>query len=272
MDRLSVLLMRFGYTVETFYRGTFCGENLLAAEPGIGHLHLVRSGQVSFHQDGAPPLLVAQPTLVLYPRACAHRLESSAGTELLCATIRPHGSPDGLARTLPPMIALPFQHVPALAHTIELLFTEADQPNFGQKLILDRLCDVLLIQLLRHLLAQQLTSEPALYGMSDTALSKALAAMHSQPGEPWTVESLALLSGMSRSKFAQRFRSLTGVTPAEYLLEQRMSLAKRLLLHGRQVQDVASHVGYSTQPAFTRAFRSACNMSPRDWMAQAGCA
>lgn len=81
------------------------------------------------------------------------------------------------------------------------------------------------------------------------------------------MESLATLCGMSRSKFAQRFSTVVGITPAEYLLEQRMTLAKRLLLHGRQVQDVAGDVGYSSQPAFTRAFRTVCRMSPRDWLA-----
>lgn len=78
---------------------------------------------------------------------------------------------------------------------------------------------------------------------------------------------MATLCGMSRSKFAQRFSTVVGITPAEYLLEQRMTLAKRLLLHGRQVQDVAGDVGYSSQPAFTRAFRTVCRMSPRDWLA-----
>ncbi len=266
MDRLSALLMRFGYTVETFYRGSFCGGNLLPATAGVGYLHLVKSGQVSFHHEDRPTMVVNTPSLVLYPRPCEHRLEARDNVELVCATILAHGAPDDLVKTLPQLITLPFVEMPELAATLELVFAEASRDGFGQQLLLDRLCDVLLVQLLRHLLTRKIVSEQDLFGLTDSTLSKAMLAMQAEPGKPWTVESLAALCGMSRSKFAQRFHVVIGATPADYLLEQRMNLAKRLLLHGRQVQDVASDVGYSTQPAFTRAFRAACHMTPREWL------
>ncbi|MEG1055434.1 MAG: helix-turn-helix domain-containing protein, partial [Janthinobacterium sp.] len=36
------------------------------------------------------------------------------------------------------------------------------------------------------------------------------------------------------------------------------------------VQDVAAEVGYGSQPAFTRAFRTSTGHAPREWLAQAG--
>lgn len=268
MDRLSALLLRFGYTIDTFYRGSFCGDNVLPATPGVGYLHLVRSGRVAFHHDDTPVLQVDEPTLVLYPRPYAHRLQAQPRAELLCATIAAHAAPEGLVKALPHLVAIPFAQLTALSGTLELLFAQSAEDGLGQKLILDRLFDVLLVQLLRHLLARKVVSERSLFGLADSTLSKALLGMHAEPGKPWTVESLAALCGMSRSKFAQRFHVVVGITPAEYLLEQRMNQARRLLLSGRQVQDVAAVVGYSTQPAFTRAFRAACGMTPRAWLAR----
>ncbi|MBY0239613.1 MAG: AraC family transcriptional regulator [Burkholderiaceae bacterium] len=270
MDRLSAFLMRFGYTVETFFHGQFCGDNLLPAKPGTGHLHLVRHGQIWLHHDDGPPLPVDGPAVILYPQPCAHRIVARDHAELLCATIVSHGSADGLIRTLPRVIPMPLAQMPALAVTFNLLFEEAGQQGYGQKLILDRLCDVLLLQALREMLAQRGGVMGRVFGLSDSTLSRAILAMHAEPGARWTVDTLAGLCGMSRSKFAQRFHAVVGIPPAEYLLEQRIHLAKRLLARGRQVQEIAAEVGYSTQPAFTRAFRTTCKMTPREWLARRG--
>lgn len=262
MDRLSALLMRFGYTVTTFFQGAFCGASALAGPAGAGHLHLVRSGQVGFHHEQGPPLLVNTPTLVFYPRPCPHRLEVEGSAELLCATIMPRGNPQGLIETLPPVLALPLSQLPELGATLALLLEEAGRDAPGRQLVLDRLFDVLMLQLLRKLLSPLMAGAG---GLGDNRLSPALLAMHEQPQRPWTVARLAQRCSMSRSKFAVQFHAVVGVTPADYLMEQRIALAKSLLEQGQQVQQVALLTGYASQPGFTRAFQRVCQMSPRAW-------
>ena len=58
--------------------------------------------------------------------------------------------------------------------------------------------------------------------LRDPKLSRAIYAMHQQPGVNWKVEDLARESGLSRSVFAERFLTATGTTPARYLTELRM--------------------------------------------------
>ncbi|WP_219134342.1 AraC family transcriptional regulator [Janthinobacterium sp. UMAB-60] len=269
MDRLSALLLQFGFSADTFFEGTFCGSNHFPAQPGRGHLHLVREGPVTFvHADGTR-LRIDAPTLILYPRPQAHGLDTGAGTaRLLCATVHLPGDDGAVIDSLPPYLQLPLAQLPAMAGLLDLLFDEAQHGGLGQKLVLNRLCDVLIVQLLRHALAKHLMSAACMLGPSDAALANAMTAMRDHPGHHWTVASLATLCGMSRSRFARQFHAVIGCPPAEYLTGQRMLRAQALLQQGRLVQDVALEVGYASQPAFTRAFRAYSGLSPRDWLAQ----
>ena len=271
MDRLSAQLMRLEYSADTFFEGAFCGRNHFPAQPGTGHLHLVRRGPATFTHDDGTLLQVDVPSLVFFPRPLTHGLDTGTGTaRLLCATVHLAGDGDAVIDSLPPCLHIPLAQLPALAGVLDLLFDEAQHGGLGQKLVLNRLCDVLIVQLLRHALAGKLISAARLFGLSDTALAKALAAMHDHPGRHWTVASLAALCGMSRSRFARHFHAVIASPPAQYLTGQRMLRAQALLKQGWLVQDVALEVGYGSQPAFTRAFRACLGLSPRDWLAQAG--
>ncbi|MCZ7140568.1 cupin domain-containing protein, partial [Salmonella enterica subsp. enterica] len=87
---------------DTFFQGTFCGSNHFPAQPGRGHLHLVREGPATFvHADGTR-LRVDAPTLILYPRPQAHGLDTGTGTaQLLCASVHLAGDGDAAIDSLP---------------------------------------------------------------------------------------------------------------------------------------------------------------------------
>src|SRR6185312_12026665 len=79
----------------------------------------------------------------------------------------------------------------------------------------------------------------------------------------WTVEELAREVAVSRSVLAQRFTDLVGEAPMRYLAAWRMQLAKQMMRDGsRNIQDVATRVGYESEAAFNRAFKRATG-SPR---------
>jgi AraC-like DNA-binding protein len=100
----------------------------------------------------------------------------------------------------------------------------------------------------------------------DDDVSRALTAMHDDPGADWTVERLARLAFASRSSFAERFREVVGDTPVRYLARYRMEEAKRLLRTRQEsVTDVAARLGYSSDAAFIRAFRRHTGEAPGAW-------
>lgn len=80
----------------------------------------------------------------------------------------------------------------------------------------------------------------------------------------WSVRALAAQCSMSADHFTRLFERELGLTPREFLLENRMRLAATLLTGQppRTVKQVAQMTGYTTVQAFGRAFRDAFDVSP----------
>jgi AraC-like DNA-binding protein len=90
--------------------------------------------------------------------------------------------------------------------------------------------------------------------------------MHGRPASHWTVEDLAAACALSRTAFAVRFRAAAGIAPLAYLARWRMRLAERALRDGHEgVAAVAHAVGYSSESAFTHAFKRLVGTSPRQY-------
>jgi transcriptional regulator GlxA family with amidase domain len=87
--------------------------------------------------------------------------------------------------------------------------------------------------------------------------------MHDDPSAPWTVQSLAALSGLSRAPFARRFTALIGEPPLTYLTRWRMTTAARLLrLSDAPLSAVAGKAGYGSEFAFAKAFKREYGLAP----------
>jgi len=105
-----------------------------------------------------------------------------------------------------------------------------------------------------------------LKALTHPELSNALAAIHGQPAFAWTVETLAETCCMSRSKFANLFNQVIGETPLAYLQQHRLRLASQLLKQGQfSIQHIAHQVGYSSETAFSQAFKKQYDLSPSQY-------
>lgn len=101
-------------------------------------------------------------------------------------------------------------------------------------------------------------------------LVPSLRAMHREPEKTWSVAALARLSGMSRTRFANRFLDSLGETPGRYLTRIRMEKARELLHRSTlPLARIAQRAGYGTDVAFARAFKRAFGMSPSRYRADA---
>jgi AraC-like DNA-binding protein len=277
IDRLSALLERFRVRAQLFHTGALCGVSSFAAQPGRGFLHVLRSGEMTItHRRGAGVarrIEVREPSLVFYPQPLHHDFHhaQSDGSEFTCAALEfEGGSAHPLVRALPPLLVLPLRQVDGLDSALALLFAEADQLRCGHRLLADRLFEVVLLQLLRWLLdhpEQGGVSGGLIAGLCDPALARALTALHEQPGADWTLDAMARVAGMSRSAFAARFRAVLGSTPADYLSDWRIALAKSMLRGGQPVKLIADTLGYANASALSRVFAQRVGSSPRSWLA-----
>lgn len=277
IDRLSGVLERFRVRAELHHTGALCGVEHFDACDGHGYLHVLRRGRLQVRHPHARDLprsmRFEQPTLLLYPRPLTHRFEQSpaASVDLTCARLDFDGGPcNPLARALPPLVALPLAQVSGLAQSLDLLFAETDRVRCGQRLLADRLFEVVVIQLLRWLLdhPREAGVRPGfITGLSDPRLARALVAMHDAPGEAWSLQRMAQCAGMSRTAFANAFRETVGQTPADYLADWRMALARSRLREGRPIKLLSDELGYANPSALSRAFAAKVGMSPREWLA-----
>ena len=79
------------------------------------------------------------------------------------------------------------------------------------------------------------------------------------------VEELAHRNGMSRSTFLREFRSLTGQTPAEYLLNRRLAQAKMLLRSNKKIAEIAQDCGFYDSAHFIRFFERETGQTPSEF-------
>jgi AraC-like DNA-binding protein len=278
VDRLSPLFERFRVRAHLFHNGPLCGVTRFAATPGLGFLHVMRRGEMTVThraRSGAPRrVTVREPSLVFYPRPLAHDFHNAPtdGADFACATLAFDGGAEHpIARALPPLVVLPLARVDGLEHTLALLFAETEQLRCGQRLLADRLFEVLLLQLLRWLLDHPDDAAPPLgllAGLAHPRLARALTGLHEHPGERWTLERMASSAGLSRSAFAAAFKTTVGEPPAEYLARWRIALAQSELRRGKPVKQLASELGYANASALSRAFAQRAGVSPRAWKAR----
>ncbi|MES2017857.1 MAG: AraC family transcriptional regulator [Pseudomonadota bacterium] len=279
LDRLSALLERFRVRTHLFHAGPLCGVDKFDAVPGRGFLHLLRRGElvVTHHaRDGVlRKIAIREPTLLFYPQPLTHTFHNApvGGSDFVCAAVTFAGGADHpIVRALPPLIVVPLAQVEGLEGALALLFGEAERASCGQRLLADRLFEVVLVQLLRWMLDHPTEcgiSQGLMAGLGDPALARALTRMHEQPGQAWTLEAMAQQAGMSRSAFAARFKDVIGATPADYLTDWRLALAKARLRRGDAVKLVADELGYANASALSRVFAQRVGMSPRAWLASA---
>lgn len=270
---IPTLMPRYGFRSSKFFGGNFCGNNNFPSSHGVGHLHLLRSGQlVVEHEDGSS-FVADQPVCIFYPQPYTHRLTVPEGAqaELICATLEfreAWHNPFLLA--LPPWMAIPVNRVMGIGEVVEMLSRESASGGLGQAFVVDKLCDILVCQLIRHAQEAGLLKAGVLAGFSDAGIAQALAAVHQDPAHNWRVESMAAVACMSRSAFAKRFHDLVGLSPASYVTGWRLSLAENLLLQQHSVKAVAREVGYGTQQSFARVFMDKHGVSPTSWLAVQG--
>ncbi|AWF81308.1 AraC family transcriptional regulator [Microbulbifer sp. A4B17] len=174
-----------------------------------------------------------------------------------------------LISMLPPIIVIPAREEVAadLQQSVELILNELVKARPGCALVAQHLSHVVLIQTLRHHHASKDGKLSWLNALVDKRLIQALTAMHNEPGQKWTLSSLAECAGMSRSVFARRFQQAVGQSPMEYLSLLRMVKASdQLMSSDCTIAAVAENFGYQSENAFNTAFKRIMGSPPRQYV------
>jgi AraC-like DNA-binding protein len=253
--------------------------------------HLVTQGEGYVRwASGHEPLLLKRGDIVMIKRGLGHEVATDLKVAAGGSTPADNGGKPlvslvtGVYQFQTPPIHPLFSELPdlllfrsediaphsPLAIAQQLLSAEIAQDGPGSDTISKSLVDVMFHYILREWLEQK-KGEGYSWSraIKDGHLQKAIAAIHAEPAKDWSVEQLAQTAGISRAAFAQKFRRLSGDTPAHYLTRVRVQRAMDLLRSGDDsVERIAEAVGYNDSFVFSKAFKRIQGVSPKEFRKQ----
>lgn len=293
VDFLSQVLTLIRLRGELVFSAELSAPWALRFDPGAAWFHVIEAGELKLTASDGRTLTAGAGDLVILPQGFGHTIGNGgatpaairdvldaqidnrlaigfggggAPTRLICGAYRFEGDnlPDMLA-VLPSAIHIPAAHTASwLDGLAETMLAEARAKSPGAAIMISRLIDVLMIRAMRIWVA---TAEPEDKGwigaLADPRISRALKTIHEDPFGRYTVADLAAIAGMSRSSFADRFTTLIGAAPLHYQTRWKLLLANEMLKRSdARVGDVARHVGYDSDAAFSRAFKAQFGTAP----------
>lgn len=261
---------------------------------GGAHYHVVAKGSCFVAVGDDAPVELRAGDLVVLPHGRGHALVDRPGSLALSVQTLPkerigksaavlrHGGggkpalvvcggvrfePHPLVELLPDVLFVRAQEAgtePWIRTTLEALGHEAAHPRPGTETVITRLSDILVIGAIRAWLESDVEGRGGWLGaLHDDRIGQALALMHRATDQPWTVDSLAERVDMSRAGFAERFTRLVGSSPMNYLTRLRMQLATTWIRDDHvPLVEIAKRLGYSSDAAFSRAYKRHMGMPP----------
>ncbi|MFT9018776.1 AraC family transcriptional regulator [Acetobacter malorum] len=282
------------------YRRVYAGLSFgfaFKAKPGCAYFHFMATGTAKLLTEDGELQTLSAGNAVFLPQGSAHQIVSDPKalvqdidhydvvslSETVCAvTASSCSSPraiffsgcmefdlgglQGLVPLMPKlmMIDATSQRYLELMPILTAMEQEACAGRVGDAGILARLADVVMAVIVRGWVECGCGNSSAFVtALREPRLSRAILSLHRQPGRDWTVAELAAESGLSRSVFAKRFQETIGVAPLRYAGELRMRIARTWLAYDRMpIERVAERLGYTSQAAFSRAYKRITGISP----------
>lgn len=84
--------------------------------------------------------------------------------------------------------------------------------------------------------------------------------------EEFSLDELSKISGYTKWQLSRDFKSLFGISPYQYVLFLRLTLAKKQLTEGQDLLSVTYSNGFSDQSHFTRKFKQRFGVTPKKWI------
>lgn len=88
--------------------------------------------------------------------------------------------------------------------------------------------------------------------------------------EEFSIDVMAKQMNMSRSSFYRKLKSVTSMTPVDYLKNYRLDYSAQLLLDGVRVTEVAAMSGFTSSSYFAKCFKAKFGMIPKEYVASKG--
>jgi len=302
LDVLSDLLRNVRFSGSLYFRSDLAAPwGMKISEGDLGLFHYIEAGEGWLDAPGLKnPVKLEKGDLVVFPVGGEHWIASHENSEKVDAkividTINTNNPPfkkspadtvlicgyfdfnkninHPFIKALPGFIYISHkeqQNSESLESMIKLIQDESSQNALGSEVVIDRLTEMLFVQILRAYKTKSNIQTGYLAALNDDLISMAIRLIHEKPQEQWTVDSLARNIGMSRSAFADRFNQLVEIPPITYITNWRMHLAAQKLKESDlQMYEIAEMSGYNSEASFNKVFKKHFNLSPGKYRREA---
>ena len=145
-----------------------------------------------------------------------------------------------------------------------LLLAELQSDSIMGRLYAESLTQVLVIHLLRHYSTSTPTITSKNRSLTRTQLQQAIDYIHTSLDRDLSLAELAIVVNISPTYFASLFKQAMGISPHQYVIQQRVEQAKLMLSKtDLAIADIALQVGFSSQSHLTRQFKRLTGMTPK---------
>jgi AraC-like DNA-binding protein len=267
-DLLSLVLGQIRLTGGRVHTRALAPRSRLDLPAEAAHLCVVTDGELHIEGSERGEVVVATGDLVMLPHGAGDLqfgVQQAPASVVLCGFQFDTDSLRDMMLALPRCIHIrSAESAGWLDGIVHLLLLEANDVQPGAALMVSRLIDLVIIRTLRSWIHRGPIAG-WFGGLSDPRIANALKAIHERPMQRWRIDALASIAGMSRSSFCERFTALVGRSPLRYYNEHRLTLARDLLAkRSARVGEVGLSIGYESEAAFSRAYKSLFGHSPRD--------
>ena len=281
-------------------------QSLGAKDSVVIPYHWLEAGTCNISAPGLPSVSLKAGDIAVFPQGHVHDLASSPHlipttiprefvdhvvrrrgiksvrldgtgetTRILCGFFSvPAWSGAPLIGALPPLIHLSIEDgsTSALFQAMRSHLGDKETSPIGREALLSRLSEILFIDVLRRcILSSNTQLQGWLAALRDPVLKRALELLHRDLQKQWTLDELAQQCHSSRSVLAERFRSEIGLPPMRYQTKWRLSCAAQDLCAGQSpIIEIAQRYGYSSESAFSKAFRQTYDVPPATFRKRSG--
>jgi AraC-like DNA-binding protein len=290
-----------GDVLETLrFRGSIFFRSNLAAPWGmslekadIPRFHIAMSGSCYVGSENVTPVCVQHMEIVMLPNGRSHWIADQPGRKLVpsqqageaCELGNPLFQNGEITQSLmcglvnfdkasehPILDSLPHVlHFPVLSAedpiwiVVMLIESEMQRTRGIGGTIVDRLTEVLFLQLLNRYVHKNQEMTGFLAALKDRRIHRALTLIHKEPEFNWTIATLGERVGMSRATLVRHFQSSIGLAPMAYILSWRMMKAYNQIKYSNaNLEQIAEQVGFASARTLSKAFQRQYSLTPSE--------